>query len=166
MDPIQEQHEKAVGNAFIEWYNRQNSTEFRYHARGVDPPDLVYRSGRHEMLLEITAAYYDADNATMLWKNARGRPGAADIWISKNPDQKLIDSINAVLAKKCAKQYPANCILVLNLYPDLTDAEELNSLLPQIKVPVNHPFVGIYLAGIFPMSSSGSLSGYHCWKLA
>jgi hypothetical protein len=57
MDTTQEQHERAVGAAFIEWYNRQNSTEFRYHDRGADPPDLVYHSGSQELLLEITAAY-------------------------------------------------------------------------------------------------------------
>ena len=108
MDPTQEQHEQAVGAAFIEWYNRQYGTAFSYHSRGADPPDLVYRCGDHEILLEITAAYYDADYAAMLWQNARGVSGAADLWISKDPDQKLIDNIHAGLTKKCGKPYPAH----------------------------------------------------------
>jgi hypothetical protein len=166
MDPTQEQHEQAIGAAFIEWYNRQCGTTFRYHSRGADPPDLVYRSEDRKMLLEITAAYYNADNAAMLWQNARGVSGAADRWMSKGPDQKLIGSINAGLAKKCEKLYPANCVLVVNIYPDLTSAEELNTLIHQIKVPVNHSFDAIYLTGIFPTSSDGSPGGYHCWKLA
>jgi hypothetical protein len=165
MDTTQEQHERAVGEAFINWYNRQNCTEFRYHDRGADPPDLVYQSGSQELLLEITAAYYDADNATMLWQNARGVPGAKSIWISKNPDQKPIDNINAVLSKKCAKQYPANCVLALHLNPDITAEEELEALIAQIKVPVEHTFVGIYLGGLFPISHN-SRGGYQWWKLA
>ena len=165
MDTTQEQHERAVGVAFIEWYNTQNGTEYRYHDRGADPPDLVCRSGSQELLLEITAAYYDADNATMLWQNARGVPGAANIWISKNPDQKLIDSINTVLTKKCAKKYPMNCVLVVHLNPDITTAEELEALIVQITVPINHPFAGIYLGGVFPISSNSS-GGYRWWKLA
>jgi hypothetical protein len=166
MDLTQKQHELAVGTAFIEWYNRQNDTAYRYHSRGADPPDLVYRSGDHEILLEITAAYYDADNAAMLWQNARGVASATDIWISKDPDQKLIDSINTGLIKKCAKSYPAHCVLILHIYPDLMSAEELDALLHQIKIPADHSFAGIYLTGMFPTSSGGSRSGYSCWKLA
>lgn len=165
MDPTQEQYERAVGDAFIEWYNTQNGTEFKYHGRGANPPDLVYRSGDHELLLEITGTYYDMDYATMLWQNARCVPGAADMWMGKNPDQKLVDSISAALSKKCAKHYPANCVLVVNLEQATTLAEEIQSLIAQIKVPVDRPFAGIYLAGIFTISS-GSGGGYHCWRLA
>jgi hypothetical protein len=165
LDPTQEQHELTVGDAFIRWYNEHEGTEFTYASRGANPPDLVYRSKSKEMLLEITVAYYDPANATILWKNARDLPDAADSWMSKNPDQKLIDSIDAALTKKCNKRYPANCVLVVNLYPAITAAEELDALIHQIKVPVGHPFVGIYLTGIFPISSNSS-GGYHCWKLA
>ncbi len=165
MDQTQEQHEQAAGAAFIEWYNRQHGTAFRYHSRGADPPDLAYRCGNQEMLLEITAAYYDADNATMLWQNARGVAGAADMWRGKYPDQNLIDNINAGLTKKCGKPYPANCVLVMHLHSDITIAEEFEVLIAQIKVPVNHPFVGIYLGGRFPMSYDSS-GGYQWWKLA
>lgn len=166
MERTQEQHERAVGDAFIEWYNKQRGTALRYHGRGAEPPDLVYRSGSHEMLLEITAAYYDAANATMLWQNARRVPGATDMWMSKNPDRKLIDSINTGLTKKCNKPYPATCVLVVNIYPDMTSAEELDALIHQIQIPVGHSFAGIYLTGIFPTSRGGSRGGYHCWKLA
>ncbi|MFQ5804333.1 MAG: hypothetical protein ACE5JQ_15700 [Candidatus Methylomirabilales bacterium] len=165
MDSIQEQHERAVGDAFIEWYNNWNGTKFRYHGRGADPPDLVYRSESEETFLEITVAYYDANNAAMLWQNARRVQGAANIWIGKNPDQKIIEHVNAVLTEKCGKQYPPKCVLVVGVYPDVTAAEELDALIGQIKVPVDHPFVEIYLAGNFPSSSGGSGGGYYCWKL-
>ncbi len=166
MDRVQEQHERAVGDAFVNWFNQQNGTEYIYDRRAADPPDLIYRCGDHELRLEITAAYYDPENAAMLWHNARGVPGAPDMWGSKSPDQKLVESINSALAKKCVKAYPPGCVLLVALYPDLTSAEEFAELTPQISVPPDDPFTEIYVAGMFPASSSGSRGGYHCWKLA
>jgi hypothetical protein len=155
-----------VGDCFIEWYNKKNSTEFNYDRRGADPPDLIYCSGNQELLLEITSSYYDEDNAAMLWQNARGVPSAADMWIGKSPDQTLIDHINGLLVKKCSKQYPEHCLLIVHIYPDPTDSNEMNVLIDQVKIPERHPFAEIYLAGLFPSSSSGSASGYYCGKLA
>jgi hypothetical protein len=166
MDQTQERHEQAVGADFIAWYNRQHGTVFSYHSRGADPPDLVYRSGEHELLLEITGAYYDAEDAKMRWQNARGVSGAPDMWMSQDPDQKLVDSITAGITKKCGKAYPAHCVLVVHIYPDLMSVEELHTLIPQITVPADHSFESIYLTGIFPASSGGSRGGYACWKLA
>ena len=165
MDSTQEQHERAVADAFVDWLNHQNGTGYIYDRRGADPPDLVYRCGDHELHLEITAAYYDAANATMLWQDARAVPGAPDMWSSKSPDQKLVGSVNSALAKKCAKPYPPGCVLLVALYPDLTSAEELADLTPEISVPADHSFAGIYVGGMFPVSSHGSPGGYHCWKL-
>lgn len=166
MDPTQEKHERAVADAFVHWYNRHHGTAYAYHARGADPPDFVYRMGTREMLLEVTAAYYDPANATMLWQNARGLPGAPQVWKSKNPDGKLVERIHLALKNKCAKQYPSRCLLLVGLYPDLTTADEFADLIPEIEVPSPCPFAEIYLGGVFPTSSSGSHGGYRCWKLA
>lgn len=165
MDQVQMDHERAVGDAFVDWYNRQNATRFAFHSRGADPPDLVYRWDGEDLLLEITAAYYDRANATMLWQQARRVPGALDIWSSKEPDSKLVDSINLALEKKSNRRYSDKCVLLVSIYADLTDAEEVETLLSQVKVPVAHPFSAAYLAGIFPTSSGGSRGGYRCWKL-
>lgn len=132
MDATQEQHERAVADSFLEFYNRENGTEYRYHSRGQDPPDLIYRSARHEMRLEITAAYYDTANAAMLWQSARGVPGARDMWISKSPDAKLIESINSTLTRKSLKRYPSGYVLLVNLYPDSVTAEEFADLISEI----------------------------------
>ena len=102
----------------------------------------------------------------MLWQNARGVPDAADLWSSRSPDTKLIDSINLMLAKKSTKPYPPGCILVLVLYPDLTTAEEFEELMPSVNVPPQHPFTEIYVGGMFPASSNGSLGGYFWWRLS
>jgi hypothetical protein len=115
--------------------------------------------------LEITSSYYDEDSAKMLWQNARGIPGAADISLGKKPDQALIDHINHMIAKNCSKQYPEHCLLIVHIYPDLTDADEMKVMRNQIKIPERHPFVDIYLGGWFPSSSSGCPGGYYCGKL-
>ncbi len=165
MDTTQEKHERAVADRFVDWYNEHHSTAYAYHTRGADPPDFIYRDGSGEMPLEITAAYYDATNATMLWQNARGIPGAAQTWISEGPDRKLVESVSAALRKKCAKDYPPGCVLVVSLYPDITSAEEFQELLPDIQVPEACSFRAIYLAGAFPSSSGRRQGGYYCWKL-
>lgn len=149
----------------VEWYNQQNGTNFEYHDRGANLPDLVYRSGSKEILLEVTVAYYDTGHAMMLWQNARSVPHAADAWNSRSPDQKLIDSVNLMLAKKSTKPYPSGCVLVLALYPDLTTAEEFDDLMYGIKVPIDHPFTQIYVGGMFPASTSGSRGGCFWWRL-
>src|SRR5437867_7968832 len=133
MDAIQEKHERAVGDAFINWYNERMGTSYEYYARGTDAPDLIYKCGSKQVPLEITVAYYDAGHATMLWQNARNVADAPNSWSSKGPDQKLIDSVNAALMKKAVKGYPPGSVLVAAVYPDLTDAEEFAALLPEIR---------------------------------
>ena len=165
MDALQEHHERAVGDAFIDWFNKRMGTSFAHSAHGTEAPDLIYRDGIKELLLEITVAYYDAGHAKMLWQNARGLSDAPDSWSSKGPDQKLVDSITLALAKKSAKAYPSGCVLLVVVYPDLTDADEFASLMPEIRVPAGHPFAEIYIGGLFPASSSGSAGGYSWWKV-
>ena len=166
VDATQGQHDRAVADRFIEWYNSRYGTAYEFYARGAEPPDFVYRDGDREMLLEVTAAYYDATNATMLWQNARGVPGAAQSWMSQEPDRKLVESVSATLAKKCGKPYPDGCVLLVVLYPDITSAEEFEHLRSRIQIPPTMPFTEIYVAGVFPASSGGSRGGYYCWKLA
>jgi hypothetical protein len=165
MDAIQEKHERAVGDAFIDWYNTQMGTSFAYFTRAAEAPDLIYRDGTKELLLEITVAYYDAGHATMFWQNACDLPDAPDSWSSKGPGQKLVDSVNLALAKKSAKAYPAGCVLLVVVYPDLTATEEFASLMPEVRVPDGHPFAEIYVGGLFPASSSGSVGGYSWWTV-
>jgi hypothetical protein len=166
MDVIQEKHERAVGDAFIDWYNKLNGAAYQYYGRGADPPDLVYTSGTAELPLEITGSYYDADHATMLWQNARAIPEAPDLWIGKSPDQKLVDDISLALEKKSRMVYPFGCVLVVEVNPDVTTAEEFADLMPAIHVPAANPFGGIYVGGFFQASYSGSAGGYVWWRLS
>ena len=166
MDTIQEKLERAVVNAFVDRYNNLTGASYEYYARGTDPPDLVYRCGTNELLLEVTVAYYDTGHATMLWQNARNLPDAPDLWSSKSPDQKLIDSVNLALSKKASKVYPSGCVLLVAIYPDLTAAEDFAALMPEIRVPDGHPFAEIYVGGLFLASSGGSIGGCSWWRLS
>lgn len=166
MDTIQEKHERAVGDAFVDWHNKVKGTSYEYCARGADPPDLIYRHGAEELFLEITVAYYDARHATMLWQNVRDVPDAPESWSSKSPDQKLVASVNLALAKKSSKAYPSGCVLLIAIYPDLTAADEFTELMPEIHVPDGHPFAEIYVGGLFPASSGGSKDGYSWWRVS
>ena len=51
MNVIQEKHERAVGDALIDWYNKRHGTTYAYHDRGANPPDLIYWSGSQQILL-------------------------------------------------------------------------------------------------------------------
>jgi hypothetical protein len=166
LDDIQDRHERAVGDAFISWYNQRNATGYTYHDRGADPPDRVYRFEAAELPLEITGAYYDADYAKMEWQNARGLHNAPDCWGRPEPDEALIADVNAVVAKKCAKKYPPHCLLVVNVNPAITSADEFSALVSEVRVPPTRDFAGIYVGGAFPESSWGSHEGYYFWKLA
>ena len=165
MDRVQEQHERAVGDAFVDWYNKLHGAAYQYYGRGAEPPDLVYTFGTAELLLEVTGSYYDADQATMVWQNARAITDAPDFWICKNPDQKLVDNITMRLEKKSSKVYPSGCVLVVEVTPDVTTAEEFVDLMSAIHVPARNPFAGIYVGGFFQRSKSGRASGYFWWRL-
>jgi hypothetical protein len=166
MDEIQLRHERAIGDAFVDWYNKRNGTGYQYHDRGADPPDLIYKDGGDELQLEITVAYYDPAHATMLWKNARSLPDAPGSWSTWSPDAKLAQSISLMLAKKAAKHLPQGCVIVVALYPDLISATEFSEIVQAIKVPSGHGFAGIYVGGLFPASSDGSQGGYCWWPLS
>ena len=161
MDFLQEGHERAVGNAFIGWFNNRSSTNYQFASRAGEAPDLIYRDGNREMRLEITTAWYDAAAAKYEWQNARGSPNAPEDWEGVDPDQNLIESVNEILRKKCSASYGSNCSLVVEVLPRLTTAEELQALLGNIAIPRDSPFAGIYLT-----DRSDGASRYHCWKLA
>jgi len=158
MDLLKKQHERAIADDFIDWYNKNGNTKYRFHKHG-ETPDFIYIFENQKMLLEVTAEYYDEDYAKMLWQNARRRPSAPQMWVGKEPDQNLINHANIGLTKKCAKKYPTGCILLINIYPEITTAEEFELLINQINIPSVNPFVEIYVGGNFPVS------GFHYWKL-
>ena len=53
MDKVQEQHERAVGDALIAKINRKQKKHFVFNRRGDQGPDLVYCDGNLEISIEI-----------------------------------------------------------------------------------------------------------------
>jgi len=52
--------ERSVGDKFIEWYNKENGTNFTFSS-APDPPaaDLLYMDGSIKLPIEVTIAAYD-----------------------------------------------------------------------------------------------------------
>jgi hypothetical protein len=151
MDSAQEKHERRVGEQLIEWYNQRHGTSFRFDGRPSDVPDLKYRDGVHWLGVEVVSAYYDPDDAKFHWLAKRQRPDAPDEWEGVNFEQSLVENINSALAAKCRKFYGANCLLAVYVFPDLTHADEMETLIKGVRVPATHRFAGIYLCGEFPL---------------
>jgi len=159
MSTVQEQFEKAVGDEFFEWFNAQRGTVYSFARRAGEAPDLVYTWNSKELFVEITAGYYDSAHGAFLWKNARGAPDAPNSWVGADPDRSLAHAIVERVNDKCSKRYGAETILLVNVPPGATSAEELNDLLVRERFPDAIPFVGAYVCGRFPITSSSS-GGY------
>ena len=164
MDKIQLQHEKAVGDAFIEWLNVRDKSQLVFSSRAGEAPDLVYKDGSKLLRVEIVGAYYDPAHAKLLWGNARRVPDAPDSWSGVNFDEALMRDIERQIHKKCGLSYGPNCVLVVTVRPPVTISEEVEELLPLIKLPGHVPFDGIFLTGTFPVSAR-SAGGYRVWAL-
>ena len=165
MDPLQEKHERWVGDQVIQQYNTDHGTTFRFYGRASVAPDLEYRQGNRSLGVEVVTAYYDTEDAKFKWLAARKRPDAPDKWSGDDFDKSLVENINSALVAKCAKSYGPNCVLAVCVFPTLTPAWEMESRLEDIRVPATNPFDAIYLCGVFP-APIGTPAELRVWKLA
>jgi hypothetical protein len=150
MDSAQEEHERRVGEQLIEWYNQRHGTSFRFNGRPDDAPDSYYSDGNKRLRVEVTSAYYDdGDDAKYEWLQQRGQP-APDKWQGKDFDQYRVNDINSRIAAKCRNSYGSNCLLAVYVFPGLTPADEMETLIKGVRIPATHRFDGIYLCGEFP----------------
>lgn len=149
-DQLKEQLERSVGDNFFEWLNAHKGTGYTFSRRAGEAPDLVYSSGEVEVFAEITSAYSDDEHAKFLWKDARGAKDAPDHWHGVNPDKSLAQAVTNRIAEKCAKRYGRTCILLVNIPPGVTPAEELARLMAHHSLPSEIPFAGVYVVGRFP----------------
>jgi hypothetical protein len=161
MDAIQELNERSIGDQFMEWYNAEHGTKFRFLTRPKIAPDLSYVDGDVKLHLEIAMSYYDEADAAFKWLNARGKPDAPSSVSCINGTDKLIANIVTVIGEKCLKSYGPDCILVISVIPPVTEAERLEARLGEITFPSRMPFKGIYLTGHFGVSSR-SAGGFRC----
>jgi len=143
-------NERWVGDQVIDWYNSRHGTNFRFHGRCGDAPDLEYRDDGRFLRIEVVTSYYDKDDAKFIWLNARKRPDSPKKWSGRDFDEKLLDDINEDIKNKCANSYGPNSVLAVCVLPSLTSANDMEARLEEISVPANNPFDGIYLYGKFP----------------
>ena len=159
MSQLQDQHEKAVGDAFFEWLNKERGTKYVFLKRGGEAPDLVYGWNGAELGVEITGAYYDGAHGAFLWKFARGALDAPDSWVGVNPDRSLTEAVVECVRAKSSKQYGSNAMLLVNIPPGTTSFEELARLLSEQDLPSADGFTGVYVCGRFPITTH-SAGGY------
>jgi hypothetical protein len=164
MDETQRNHESDSGKAFVRWFNQRNGIHFRFDSRPHEAPDQRYVDGSNILNIEITDAYYDKLDAEMQWKTARKESDAPDSWTGGDVDRSLVSNINKAITKKCANDYGKNCVLLVTVRPALTSGDEMEQLLPEIKIPRRIPFTGMYLMGDFPWTES-CRGGFRCWQL-
>lgn len=160
MDDVKLQFERGVADRFFEWVNAQGGPIFSFIRRAGEAPDLVYGCGIGELHIEVTAGYYDGAHAEFLWKNARGAENPPIGWQGiGNPHEALAQFIVNRVKSKCEKRYGATTLLLVEVPPGLTSAEELAELLAQKDLPSFIPFAGVYVVGRFPVTSNSS-GGY------
>lgn len=52
----EDQHERAVGETFIAWYNAKHRTAFKLIGRVDERPDLVFRDRDQELCAQVTTS--------------------------------------------------------------------------------------------------------------
>ena len=159
MDPLQAQFEQGVGDRFAAWLSSTSGEPCTFLRRADRAPDLVYFFKRFELLVEVTAVYYDHEHAAFLWKGARDAPDAPDRWAGESPHESLAAAIRSRIFDKSKKRYGSNTVLLIEVPPGLTTAERLMSLVERQPHTAETPFVGIYVVGTFPISTY-SAGGY------
>ena len=161
MDEVQQQFERGVAERFFEWLLQQGGPNYSFVRRSFEAPDLVYRNDDVDLGVEITAAYYDRHHAEFLWKNGRGIDNSPVGWHGEgNPHKALAEAIIGRVIDKCKKRYGVKTLLLVEVPPGLTSAEELIELLPRSVFPQVIPFVGAYVVGRFPITCD-SFGDYH-----
>ena len=166
-ESLKQKVERAIGDEFVSWLNRANCSQYQFEHAGADPPDLIYRDGNKTLPIEITTAYYDQKDASMLWGLAR-KDRTGPVKRSKpldEPDQRLIASISKRIEEKCLGTHEAGTVLVIDIYPAITRKDEFETLRHKIAIPGAIPFVAIYVTGWFPSGGAGR-GRYSCWKVS
>ncbi len=159
MDVVQEQFEQGVGDRFADWLSQTSGASCAFLRRADCAPDLVYSYRGREILVEITAAYYDGKHAEFLWKTARGVADAPDGWTGVNADKSLASAIAKCISEKAQKRYGENAVLLIEVPPGVTTVERLTALLVAQSNDTLTLFSGIFVVGTFPMTIS-STGGY------
>ena len=160
MDDVQQNFERGVADRFFDWFSAAGGPTFEFSRRAGEAPDFVYSCGQNELSVEVTAAYCESAHAKFLWEYARGVPDPPVGWFGVgSPDKALMRAVLDRVSAKCKKNYGGLTLLLIEIPPGHTSAENLTELLAKSVFPEVIPYVGIYVTGRFPMTST-STGGY------
>lgn len=166
MEELKKQFERGVADRFFNCLKYQGGPGFSF-SRAGERPDLVYVNGAYELPIEITEACFDNKQTEFLWRLARG-PEDPDLCLVSvgNPDEALANSIVERVHTKCRKGYDEKTIVLIEVPPGHTTAENLEKLLVQKKqdFPPVIPLQGVYVTGRFPLQDDGS-DGYRMFAI-
>lgn len=164
-DAVKRGVELAVAAKFIE-YLRSQGQAIGSPSAG-DPrkgePDAVCETPSGIIGIEVAGAYYDDEEAANTWALHLGQPERSKrYWdprtepamaavrrakVIKDPTTKLIDNLNRTLADHSRKNYVVPSYLLLDGRAGfITTSEEGPAVAAELKVPLNQPFIGIFLA--------------------
>jgi hypothetical protein len=150
--------EDATARNFIQWYNQKTGRNLTFKKK-QETPDFIYFDENGEIGVEVTTAHYNQDHARFTAETGRGKlkthtiqkiinnPEGIEGHTVCEPEKSLIDFINKLIKKKCAKPYGKNCVLIIRvLMPALTtDREFQHEVIPDINLPEQNPFKEVYL---------------------
>ena len=103
---IKKDKERKAGDRFIKLHNEEGGYNFAFKEQPEeDPPDLIYEDLRASktLLLEITAAYYNQDDAKWVWDIKRGidTRKISPSPLIQAPDSSSYNFLNNLIQKKC-----------------------------------------------------------------
>jgi hypothetical protein len=145
VDDAQLDHERNVGDRFIEWYNSHYDENFVFKERPQNAPDLIYESSKDRLLVEIGSFYYTDVDAKIEWAAKRGLSEPRH----SGRALELKEHFESVLANKNRKDYGSDVILLLYSMCRFHCSCEAQSLIRLFQVPNSCKFKEVYFAGDF-----------------
>lgn len=104
--PVQQAHERAYVQHFLEWFNRAYRSDFAVVCEPNPPEAIIRSSQKTTRWLEVTTAFWNDDYARDLYSHAT--PDEKHIPVSPGPyhdmDQRFVQSFVSVVAKKLKKK--------------------------------------------------------------
>jgi hypothetical protein len=155
-EKIELEHDAA--KLFMRWYEKQFHEHIRHiwHNQPAKPDVSCYLNG-NRLDLEIAHLYGSEQEAMHLLGRSLDLKTKNELQAlaKKEPDDRLLSSLNRILASKALKHYRTERVwlVIRNAHPAWT-VREIVALQHLIEVPENHPFEQIWIVGDM-LGSSG-----------
>jgi len=161
-DEIAKAHELAIANRFVEFLKRQLGASFAPAEASEAPDALTHDSEGNDFGIEVTCPDYSGDEARNTWTVARGKPELSERYVRPGEDiadrlrhapvlvnftAALIRNAQQAIDAHCLRSYGPPTYLVVDLsHAALTTAESAGRIVPNLCVPKESRFLGVYVA--------------------